>query len=504
MELRPYEEKTVRKRSTGYFWWSVLLLLLAGACFTSWLGSFYVVGHPEIPRCYRLLKDLKRLDPPKRFPVTDAPRGDFYSPARLLDRFGRLGPAELEHKNAELLRAYIMNYRETKDPVVYVTGKYEVVEPYPMGVMDIFPGGVALIAQSIEHPQLILEALFTAPPATVKAIRESLPVGSDVSLERSRDLFALLHVDRFADGRMQFTAIPLAYGKWRIQKRTGDSAPKTAEVSLKSPEELEKADPKFTLNIDAGLPVIRGDRLVKGLDAYASFRRKALASAGDDQAALAKPELVRYEPTRPLPVPAKADDSAASTASTHAPPVTGPRTGTVGAVTPRPLPSPAPPVPLPPRPIVVKGQAPVVPAVPPPPAPGTTIAANPTIAPPVQPGVTPAPPVQDRRVLTASQASSMVEQFQPAAPTLLAGDFVVTGVLGQRVAMRTRESLRDAGADPKRPGSNAALIVVDFPPGQKPPAKDSSLSRNGENGFEIRDVIRTQDGQITIVAAERG
>ena len=502
MELRPYEEKTVRKRGTGYFWWSLLLLLLAAACFTSWLGSFYVVGHPENPRCYRLLKDLKRLDPPKRFPVTDAPRGDFYSPARLLDRFGRLGPAELEHKNAELLRAYIMNYRETKESVVYVTGKYEVVEPYPMGVMDIFPGGVALIAQSIEHPQLILEALFTAPPATVKAIRESLPVGSDVSLERSRDLFALVHVERFADGRMQFTAIPLAYGKWRIQKRTGDSTPKFAEVSLRSPEELEKVDPKFTLNIDAGLPVIRGDRLTKGLDAYASFRRKALASAGDDQATLAKLELVRYEAVRPPPPPTKSPDDPA--ASAHAPPVTGPRTGTVGAVTPRPLPSPAPPAPLPPRPIVVRAQAPVVPPVPPPPVPGTTAAANPTAPTPAQPTITPAPPVQDRRVLTASQASSLVEQFQPAAQTLLAGDFVVTGVRGQRVAMRTRESLRDAGADPKRPGSNAALIVVDFPPGQKPPAKDSSLSRNGENGFEIRDVIRTPDGQITIVAADRG
>ena len=70
MELRPYEEQTVRKRGTGYFWWSLLLMIMAGACFASWLGSFYVVAHPEVPECYKLLKKFKRLDSPKRFPVT--------------------------------------------------------------------------------------------------------------------------------------------------------------------------------------------------------------------------------------------------------------------------------------------------------------------------------------------------------------------------------------------------------------------------------------------------
>jgi hypothetical protein len=97
-----------------------------------------------------------------------------------------------------------------------------------------------------------------------------------------------------------------------------------------------------------------------------------------------------------------------------------------------------------------------------------------------------------------------VGQFSSDQPTVLTGDFVVTGVLGQRVALRTRESLRDANADPTQPGTSAALIVVDFPPGVTPPAKDSAFSRDGERGFQVRDVIRGPNGQIMVVAAEPG
>jgi hypothetical protein len=95
-----------------------------------------------------------------------------------------------------------------------------------------------------------------------------------------------------------------------------------------------------------------------------------------------------------------------------------------------------------------------------------------------------------------------VEHFDTAQPTILTGEFVVTGVLGQRVALRSRDSLRDAKADPTQPGSSAALIVVDFPPGIKAPAKDAVITRDGEKGFRVRDVIRGRNGQITIVAAE--
>ena len=85
---------------------------------------------------------------------------------------------------------------------------------------------------------------------------------------------------------------------------------------------------------------------------------------------------------------------------------------------------------------------------------------------------------------------------------MLSGEFVVTGVLGTRVALRTRESLRDPAADPSRPGSNAALIVVEYPQGVVVPGKDAVFTRDAERGFVIRDVIRGRNGQITIVASE--
>lgn len=500
MELRPFDEPVKRKRGAGFFWWSVLLLLLAGACFASWIGSFYVISHPEVPKCYKFLKKLKRIDPPKRFAVTEAPRGDFLGPGKLLERFGKMGPAELEHENAELLRAFIMNYRESKRHTIYVTGKFDVVGPYEMGPLNFFPTGVALISQAIEYPQLVLEMLFTAPPKTVPAIKAAFPIGADLTLERSRDLFALLHVERLADGRMQFTTIPLPYGGWRSKN-------KAVEFTLRSPEELEQANPKHTLNIDAGLPVLRGERLAKGLEEYGTFRRKTLASASDDQKALAAPELERFEvrvPTAPGKTPDQKAEPVAVTPPRPVPSATAPAAATP---LPRPTaatrtqPAVAPPVPLPPRPIVrslppTPTPAPAAPPSAPVPAASAGPAASATAA-------SAPPPTAGARILTPAQASAMVEKFDSAQPAVLVGDFVVTGVLGQRVALRARESLRDPSADPMKAGTSAALVVVDFPPGVTPPAKDAVVSRNGERGFQVRDVIRGRNGQITVVAAEQ-
>ena len=504
MELRTFDEPVTRKsRGALFFWWGVLLLLLMGACFASWIGSFYVISHPEVPKCYKLLKKLKRIEPPKRFAVTEAPKGEFLSPAKVLERFGKMGPAELERENADLLRAFIMNYRESKRHTIYVTGKFDVVQAHQLGPLDFFPTGVAVIAQAIEFPQLVLEMLFTAPAKTVPAIKTAFPIGYDMNLHRSRDLFALLHVERLADGRMQFTTIPLPYGGWRIPSRD-------VEFTLRSPEELEKANPKFTMNIDAGLPVIKGDRLNKGLEAYAAFRRKALAGTADDQKALTSPELERFE----VRVPAVADPGKVTVVEPvpappvkPMPPATTSRTPPVAsATTPKAVPTPAPSVPLPPRPVVKNPPRPTPAPIAPAPIIG---AATPPQAEPhanaSAAGGAPSPaPAPERRILTPAQASALVGQFSPSQPTVLTGDFVVTGVLGQRVAMRTRESLRDANADPTKPGTAAALIVVDFPPGVTPPAKDSAFSRDGERGFQVRDVIRGPNGQIMVVAAEPG
>lgn len=489
MDLFHYEDKPVKNRGSVFFWWAVVLLLLTGACLASWIGSFYVVSHPEQPRCYRILKKLKRLDAPKGFPTTQAPRGDFLSATKLLDRYGKLGPAELARDNAELLRAYLMNYRESKRRVTYVVGKYDVVQTFPLGATDLFPSGVAVVSQSLDLPQVLLESVFTAPAAMVPAIRSALPTGGDIPLQRSHDLFALIHVARLEDGRMQFTTVPIDYGAWQVKRGSGG-------FQLTSPEDLEKADPKNTLNIAAGLPIVRGERLQQGVAAYVAFRRKALANAKDDEVALAGPELIRFDPTR-------SETEDAATPRVVRTPLQNPAAGTPPTPAPlRAMPTPAPAVPLPPRPVVRGTPRPLPPPATPPPALITAPTPAPVVA--ATPAPAPAPPSllkPFRRVVSTSEASRMVENFSPGENMLLSGDFVVTGVLGQRVALRTTESLRDAGADPTQPGTSAALIVVDFPAGTTPPAKDEILSRDTVRPFAVRDVIRGRNGQITIVAA---
>ena len=97
----------------------------------------------------------------------------------------------------------------------------------------------------------------------------------------------------------------------------------------------------------------------------------------------------------------------------------------------------------------------------------------------------------------------MVDAFDASHEAVLGGEFVVTGVLGQRVAMRAREALRDPDADPAKAGSSGAMIVVDFPQGTTPPEKDETISSGDARAFVIKSVRRGGNGQITIFTEEQ-
>ena len=481
------DEKPVRHSTgNGFFIWSVVLLVMSGACFASWIGSFYVVAHPEDPRCYRILKKFKRVEPPKRFAVTEAPKGEFLSAAKLLERFGKLGTLELARENEMLLRNFVTNFRESGRRVPYVAGKFQVVQSFDLGRKDWFPSGAVAVAQSENLPQVLVEFVFPAAPENVPAIRETVTMGADITLQRSQDMWALVHVERHADGRMQFTVLPLPYGGWQLKRGQGS-------FSLQSPEELLR-DRRIDLNLAAGLPIVRDPRLAAALAMHKEFRRKLLARGGDDLAALAGPELIRFEPVKPEL--AATVDTGAGDGAKAAPNPSGSKPGPVSNARPakmaRPQPTPAPAVPLPPRAAVrAKPGGPIIGAEPPvAPAPAPVAQASAGAR------------VKARRALSAAEASGLVDHFPADEPAVLSGEFVVTGVLGTRVALRTRESLRDPAADPSRPGSNAALIVVEYPQGVVVPGKDAVFTRDAERGFVIRDVIRGRNGQITIVASE--
>jgi len=67
---RDYDSLSGPPRRDNLFLWTVFILLLMGFAMACWLGSFYIFGHPEDVRSYKILLKLHKLDPPKRFEIT--------------------------------------------------------------------------------------------------------------------------------------------------------------------------------------------------------------------------------------------------------------------------------------------------------------------------------------------------------------------------------------------------------------------------------------------------
>src|SRR4051812_7634899 len=124
-----YDDEGPENQGGGHlFLWTVFILILIGAAFACWIGSFYIFGHPEKPQPYKLLRKLNKIEPPKRFEVTAAPPGEFYPAKKLFEKFANMKSLELQQENDLLLRNYIKNYKETKKLVTYITGRFEIVD----------------------------------------------------------------------------------------------------------------------------------------------------------------------------------------------------------------------------------------------------------------------------------------------------------------------------------------------------------------------------------------
>lgn len=269
------------------FLWTVFLLLLAALVFACWLGSFYVFGHPENPRAYRLLKKLNKLAPPSRFIVTKAPPGEFLEAQRLFERYSPYSQLQLERENEQLFRNYLRNYSETKKLVPYLTGKFVILRAYELQRTDLFNCGVVALTQSVDFPQLLAEVIYPVKnKGEVPGVLSLLQSGLELRLQRTHDLSAILQVGHALDGRMQVTVVPLLYGSYALKNGYGSFA-------LEPPE---------TLNVGAGFPMIRGEEVRSVL--RESARRKATASAANQ---IPEPlgEIVRLEgslPDPPIPV----------------------------------------------------------------------------------------------------------------------------------------------------------------------------------------------------------
>src|SRR5436190_4697211 len=257
--LYQYDEPYARpvRRRINYFAWTVAILLLTGFAFAAWLGSFYIFSQPERPDSYKILQKLHKVDPPKRFELTAAPPGEFLSAKQLYDRYNAMGSAEFAKTNAELARNYIRNFQQVRGLIPYVVGRYVIEEARELSSSDLFTNGMVALTDSLENPELLMEHLYPAEPQTVPMIKQTLNTGLELKLDRAHDLSAVIHVERFNDGRLMLTAVPLLYGTYTVMRGTGT-------FSL---------EPPLSLNLEAGWPLIKEQARLRGEMHYTQFRQ---------------------------------------------------------------------------------------------------------------------------------------------------------------------------------------------------------------------------------------
>lgn len=451
-------------RDGSLFIWTIIILLLIGFAIACWIGSFYIFGHPEKPFSYDILNKLKKLDPPKRFELTVAPRGEFLKASQILDRYGKLTPRELVHANEALFRNYLRNYKLTQDLVPYVVGTYNILDSFELTRADLFESGVVALAQSKEAPQVLLEQVFTADPKVVPALHRTLLTGLDIDLKRENELSAIIHVERLSDGRIKATAISILYPSY-------ESATASGTFTL---------DPPQVLNVAAGLPVITARRQEDADKKYSGFRKRAglgeVAQEGPPQNRLMRVErpIAVNTPAVPAqtPVPATADIPQVRPAvplnATPAPTATP----TLAAASPTPQ--------LPPSPT---------------PTPGAIVASSTGAWPTYEPGQMPR-----GRLLNVKDMTGMAGADVNSERIYLQGNFVVTAAGQNRAVLRTQGAITEAIGIGGR--SSNVRVIVEFPAGVRPPGEGATFSRDARRPFQITDVREGADGQVNVYVRE--
>lgn len=540
-EYFDYDEEMMPKRKDNLFLWTILILILIGAAFACWLGSFYVFGHPEEARSYAILKKLKKIEPARRFDVTQAPQGEFLTSQKAFEKFSTLTRLELERENAELLRIYIKNYTETKKLVPYLRGKFDVISAEELQPSDLFPMGTVALMQASDYAQVVVEHVFPATGPNLAASKRLLVPGHPFNIQKTYDVTAIVHVERLADGRMLFTVVPLHYPSYAVTVGAGTFA----------------SEPPVDLNVAAGLPISQVDKLNDALKRFAQLRANEplkdearvepkgpelvridtvpIGQTAPETGAIPEPPVAAAQPVRPVmgtprprplamepatglratpmpqpiatPLPVGKKPTA-PTAVAVAPAV--PVQPAVPAMTPRPVATPPliamaprntlPPVePTAPETAPPAPVAPVAPTMPPP-----TSATSPTGV-PLKPfvqsnqGVAPPPEVsgtwrlyppgtQPRgRTISSNEAVGMADQGATGERLYLSGNFRVSA-RGDNKAV-----LRPSGE--AMPPNSEVRVVVEYPNGAQPPDEGEVFARDATRPFEVRAITRADDGK---------
>ena len=469
------DEEPAPKRRDNLFVWTVFILLLIGIAFACWLGSFYIFGHPEQARNYRILQRVKKIEVPKRFEQTKAPAGDYLTAKQLFDRYGKYSNLQLERENAELLRTFVTNYRETKKLVPYMRGNFTIADSAQLTAKDFMTSGMVAVGLANDFPQVLVEHLYPMNAGEIERARPLLTTGNPIKLEKTYDLGAIIHVERVADGRMQFTVVPLMYGSYALSGGAGTFS----------------TEPPTDLHIEGSLPVMDAARVDAAVKKFTEFRRRQPATepgTPGETPVQHGPQIVRLDtvpdgvkvpetgslPEVPVATPIPMAARGAATPRTGAPAVA------MLSGTPKPvaLPTPA----LSPPSGVLK----------------SFIASNPESGLPgaqgnkwrtFKPGAVPA-----GRSLSPVDVAAIPEG-EPAARTYLRGSFVVTATGENRAVIRPRPGSEGSGTAPVR-------VIVEYVNGSAPPPDGSNVDRTESAPYEIRDVRRSATGELNIWVRE--
>jgi hypothetical protein len=490
-EFFRYETPYGRPRQrVNYFAWTVVILLLTGFAFAAWLGSFYIFWQPERPDSYRLLRKLRRIDPPRRFELTAAPAGEFLNPKQLHDRYAPLGEAELSKANSELARNYIRNFQQVHGLVPYVVGRFRIIEVHQLGPADIFTSGMVALAAAIDNGEVLLEHVYPADRRDVPLMRQTLAPGLEIKLERSHDISAVIHADRTADGRILITAMPLLYGTYTVTRGTGT-------FSL---------EPPLNLNLAAGWPLFKREELRAAEDRFAQQRQNepvapgTIAIPGISPSGTPPPsenQLVRVEPALPIETPAVTPPPPSKTTKP---------TGKAGKIAKNQKPTATP-----------SGTAMQVakantPAQTLSTLPSQTLSLTPTPSEPAEgtalastagggnwktypPGRMPL-----GRLIATTDLDQVADRGLSGERIYLKGQFVVNFADANKAVLRPRSRMPDSVM--LLAGGNSTRIIVEYPAGYVPPKPGSIVSRDEVRPFEITEVRKQEDGQLNVFARE--
>ncbi len=472
---------------TNWFAWTVTMLMLAAFAIVAWLGSFYIFWQPERPDSYRILKKLRRIDPPKRFELTAAPPGEFLTARQLHDRYATVGSAELTRVNTDLVRNYIRNFQQVHGLVPYVVGRFRIIDVHELGSADIFTSGMVVLAAAIDEGELLMEHVYPSEARDVPLMRQTLMPGLEIKLERSHDISAVIHAERTADGRILITAMPLLYGTYTVTRGTGTFT----------------LEPPLDLNLAAGWPLLKPEQLRTAENRFAEMRPQQpganVAFPGFTPAGTPAPaenQLVRVEQAIPVETPQAVAPSPTPTKTEKGKTIASNKSGKKGAkpspsATPiqvaKASPSPTTSTPIPSATVAVAQATPVDGTLAST-AGGGTWKTYPTGRMPLG------------RLIAPGDLSEIADRGLSGERIYLKGQFVVNFADANKAVLRPRSRMPESVM--RLAGGNSPRIIVEYPAGYAPPTPGSTVDRDESRPLEITEVHKQEDGQLNVFARE--